>query len=168
MVSVFIYKPQPRLTTEKPQETTMPEETTKVPSYLDILSSLSTEPNNPLINSIFETNSVIISGNSNEMIDVTQRSPQRPEKADDIQYNSKTMQKFTVVHDKPKSKERSDKYTEEAKIQVYAMTGIISCMMLVILVASTYFMVQKRKERQLRPLKSPGSLITTNPLMDNR
>ena len=73
---------------------------------------------------------------------------------DDVQYNSKTVQKFTVVHDKVKSKERESNYTEEAKIQIYAMTGIVSCMLLVIIFASTYVVVQKRKDRKSSPIKT--------------
>ena len=77
------------------------------------------------------------------------------QKLDDVQYNSKTIQKLTVT-DKVKSNDRRGPiYTEEAKIQIYAMTGIVSCMLLVILLFATYIMVQKRKDRRSKPIKTP-------------
>jgi hypothetical protein len=125
---------------------------------------------------LFDTNSVIVSasgnngnGNSqkNNLIDVTQHFPKSittddihynsktVQKLDDVQYNSKTIQKLTVT-DKVKSNDRRGPiYTEEAKIQIYAMTGIVSCMLLVILLFATYVMVQKRKDRRSKPIKTP-------------
>ena len=125
---------------------------------------------------LFDTNSVIVSasgnGNTvnsqkNNLIDVTQHFPKSittddihynsktVQKLDDIQYNSKTIQKLTVT-DKVKSNDRRGPiYTEEAKIQIYAMTGIVSCMLLVILLFATYVMVQKRKDRRSKPINTP-------------
>lgn len=115
-------------------------------------------PTEPDSNEIFP--GVIISAGSNSqqknnLIDVSQTVDQQ----EIPRYqNSKTVQHFTVVHDKVKSQERptnrSNDSNEEAKIQIYAMTGIVSCMLLVILFAFTYFMVQKRKERRSQILKT--------------
>ena len=78
------------------------------------------------------------------------------------------VEQFTVVSDKirPRSRAREPFYTEEAKIQIYAITGIISCMLLVVLIAATYMMIQKRKERRSSILNRPNS-VTRNPLSDN-
>ena len=103
----------------------------------------------------------------NNLIDVTQHFPKSittddihynsktVQKLDDVHYNSKTIQKLTVT-DKVKSNDRRGPiYTEEAKIQIYAMTGIVSCMLLVILLFATYVMVQKRKDRRSKPINTP-------------
>ena len=83
-------------------------------------------------------------------------------------FSSNIVEQFTVISDKvrPRSRARNPIYTEEAKIQIYAITGIISCMLLVVLIAATYIMIQKRKERRTRVLSRPHS-VTRNPLNEN-
>lgn len=76
-----------------------------------------------------------------------------------MQYNSNTFNKLTVVNDRvrPFSKSKTQ-YTEEARIQIYAITGIISCMLLVILFASSVVVIQKRKHRERRILTDSNSV----------
>ena len=85
-----------------------------------------------------------------------------------VPFSSNIVEQFTVISDKvrPRSRARNPIYTEEAKIQIYAITGIISCMLLVVLFAATYIMIQKRKERRSRVLSRPHS-VTRNPLNEN-
>ena len=85
-----------------------------------------------------------------------------------VPFSSNIVEQFTVISDKvrPRSRARNPIYTEEAKIQIYAITGIISCMLLVVLFAATYIMIHKRKERRSRVLSRPHS-VTRNPLNEN-
>ena len=46
-----------------------------------------------------------------------------------------------------------DRYTEEAKIQIYTITGVVSMMLLVILIAASVFVMKKRKQRHSEILK---------------
>ena len=112
----------------------------------------------------------------NNLIDVTQHFPKSittddihynsktVQKLDDVQYNSKTIQKLTVTDKVKSNNRRGPIYTEEAKIQIYAMTGIVSCMLLVILLFATYVMVQKRKDRRSKPINTPdhGKYVHTH------
>ena len=55
-------------------------------------------------------------------------------------------------NDQPHSRHK-DQYTEEAKIQIYTITGVVSMMLLVILIAASVFVMKKRKQRHSETLK---------------
>lgn len=103
MVSVFIYKPIFVSTTASSSTTTVQTSS----KYLDILPE-SVDASTSVIDAIFDTASqsadigVIISANSQQnLIDVNQGAAVAAViNRDEIPYNSKTVQKFTVVHDK--------------------------------------------------------------------
>jgi len=181
VVSVFIYEPIYLLTstasTTTSTSTAVPSTqrvlTSEYPNFFDILPGLTSERSDVVLPALFDTSSVIVSGSGNNVMDslkmpeigVIQHMP-KSVRTDDVQYNSKTEQKI-FISDKVKSKGRESPYTEESKIQIYAMTGIVSCMLLVILFASTYVVVQKRKDRRSSPIKTQDH-VTQNPLhIDN-
>ncbi len=159
MVSVFVYEPI-YVTTSTTKATTTLAPSVESSEHSNFLGNFI--PLSDQLNSIFDPNGVIISANAqNNMIDVSQKVPQIP-------YSNRETVQQILVQDRIKAKGRNNQdqsmYTEEAKIQIYAMTGIISMMLVIMLLAFTYFMVQKRKERRNDVLKNLHN-FTQNPLM---
>lgn len=64
---------------------------------------------------------------------------------------------------KPFAKDRSKEF-EEAKIQVYAFTGVISCMLFGLLVVASALLFHKRKNRLSNVLREGGNPVVLNPL----
>ena len=59
------------------------------------------------------------------------------ENEDAILYNQISSNPLTVSNNNQPHSRHKDQYTEEAKIQIYAITGIVSMMLLVILIAAS-------------------------------
>ena len=83
------------------------------------------------------------------------------ENDDVIKYNQISSNPLTVTNNELPYSRNKDQYTEEAKIQIYAITGIVSMMLLVILIAASILVMQKRKQRHSEILKEN---FTENPL----
>ena len=75
------------------------------------------------------------------------------ENDDVIKYNQISSNPLTVTNNELPYSRNKDQYTEEAKIQIYAITGIVSMMLLVILIAASILVMQKRKLRHSEILK---------------